>query len=260
MSESMGKKDGLCYFCPNCGNTLNFQTGFDAGRGYWTCEKCGKLLVSEKYAGKRFPDVMWVCDNCGALLNEQKGFDDNLETWICTECGYREDFSLVIESCKEKPFAQKNSFRKKVALALEKSKPTIIKAAKYAVAGVTILGGIAVVLAQRAKNADKESAADNPDIQKSESHCDRDEDIIASEPEAAEPPHYRVEYKAFKTGQWYTKTETDNIGGAYSVMGGHNTYGRACRLIDTHTGKILKEVEEDPSMAACNGYPNGYPW
>ena len=28
---------------------------------------------------------------------------------------------------------------------------------------------------------------------------------------------YRVEFKAFKTGQWYTKTETDSIAAAFSV-------------------------------------------
>jgi len=60
-----------------------------------------------------------------------------------------------------------------------------------------------------------------------------------------------VEFKAFKTGEWYTKTETDNIAGAYSVAKVGN-YGRACRLIDTETGSILFESDEDASMTEIN--------
>ena len=65
---------------------------------------------------------------------------------------------------------------------------------------------------------------------------------------------YRVEFKAFKTGQWYTKTETDSIAAAYSVAKIGN-YLRACRLTDTETGRILYESEEDPEMKKTNGYP-----
>jgi len=65
---------------------------------------------------------------------------------------------------------------------------------------------------------------------------------------------YRVEFKAFSTGQWYTKTETDNIGAAYSVAKRGN-YLRACRLTDTETGRILYESEEDPEMKKTLGYP-----
>lgn len=69
---------------------------------------------------------------------------------------------------------------------------------------------------------------------------------------------YKVEFRAFTTGEWYTKTSTDNIGSAYSVAQ-YNSYGRAYRIIDTASDMIIKEEEEDESMAACNGYPNGRP-
>lgn len=70
---------------------------------------------------------------------------------------------------------------------------------------------------------------------------------------------YKVEFKAFISGEWYTKTSTDNIGSAYSVAD-YNSYGRANRIIDTATGKVLREKPEDASMAEANGYPNGNPW
>lgn len=70
---------------------------------------------------------------------------------------------------------------------------------------------------------------------------------------------YKVEFKAFKTGNWYTKTATDYLRSAYSVAE-CNSYGRAYRIIDTASDSILKEKNEDASMAECNGYPNGRPW
>jgi len=65
---------------------------------------------------------------------------------------------------------------------------------------------------------------------------------------------YKVEFKAFKTGEWYTKTSTDNIGSAYSVAQGSN-FGRATRVIDTETNRVLAESDEDASMKESNGYP-----
>lgn len=64
---------------------------------------------------------------------------------------------------------------------------------------------------------------------------------------------YKVEFKAFKTGEWYTKTETDNIGSAYSVAQCSN-WGRAYRVTDTDTGNILIESDEEAGMAESNGY------
>lgn len=66
---------------------------------------------------------------------------------------------------------------------------------------------------------------------------------------------YRVEFKAFKTGEWYTKTESDSKMAACSVATTCN-WGRAYRVIDTETGEIVREGSEDASMAACNGYPD----
>lgn len=71
--------------------------------------------------------------------------------------------------------------------------------------------------------------------------------------EPAEPhqPRYLVERKAFKTGEWYNKTETDWKPAAFSVAkdGG---WGRATRLIDRETGEILYETEEDQGMKELN--------
>jgi hypothetical protein len=58
---------------------------------------------------------------------------------------------------------------------------------------------------------------------------------------------YKVEFKAFKTGEWYTKTETDHIASAYSVAA-VQAQGRASRLTDTEEGIILQEDEGDSSM------------
>lgn len=51
---------------------------------------------------------------------------------------------------------------------------------------------------------------------------------------------YRVEFKAFKTGEWYIKTETDNIGSAYSVARVWSQ-GRDYRIIDTLTDQIIEQ-------------------
>lgn len=63
---------------------------------------------------------------------------------------------------------------------------------------------------------------------------------------------YKVEFKAFKTGEWYTKTETDHIASAYSVAA-VESQGRASRLTDTQEGIILKEEDGDASMYSKYG-------
>ena len=65
---------------------------------------------------------------------------------------------------------------------------------------------------------------------------------------------YTVEFKAFKTGEWYPKTKTDSLMAACSVAS-TCSWGRATRVIDNETGKVYRESVEDRSMAACNGYP-----
>ncbi len=64
---------------------------------------------------------------------------------------------------------------------------------------------------------------------------------------------YRVDFKAFTSGEWYPKTETDSKASAYSVAVKGN-YGRACRLIDTFEGRVLFETPEDITMKETNGY------
>ena len=63
---------------------------------------------------------------------------------------------------------------------------------------------------------------------------------------------YKVEFKAFISGDWYTKTDTDSKQAAFSVARIGN-YGRACRLTDTEFGEILFESPEDPDFRAVNG-------
>lgn len=65
---------------------------------------------------------------------------------------------------------------------------------------------------------------------------------------------YKVEFKAFTSGEWYTKTESDSLPSACSVATTCN-WGRAYRVIDNQTGEIIREGDEDASMAECNGYP-----
>ena len=63
---------------------------------------------------------------------------------------------------------------------------------------------------------------------------------------------YNVLFKAFTTGEWYVKTDTDSRAAAFSVAEIGN-YGRACQLVDTETGEILFETPEDPSFKEVNG-------
>ena len=65
-------------------------------------------------------------------------------------------------------------------------------------------------------------------------------------------PKYKVEFKAFTTGKWYTKTETDYKNSAFSIAKVGN-YGRACRLTDNETGEVLFETNEDPDFKEVNG-------
>jgi len=63
---------------------------------------------------------------------------------------------------------------------------------------------------------------------------------------------YTVEFKAFKTGEWYTKTETDYIASAYSVAK-VQSQGRAYRVTDTETWSILLEDGGDASSYRAYG-------
>jgi len=58
---------------------------------------------------------------------------------------------------------------------------------------------------------------------------------------------YKVEFRAFKTGEWYTKTETDHIGPAHSVAF-VQSQGRDYRVTDTEDGSISLEGAGDASI------------
>ena len=70
---------------------------------------------------------------------------------------------------------------------------------------------------------------------------------------------YKVEYKAFNSSEWYTKTETDSKLSAFSVAKIGN-YGRACRLTDTETNEVLFESQEDPDFKAVKGNVSKFKW
>lgn len=63
---------------------------------------------------------------------------------------------------------------------------------------------------------------------------------------------YIVEFRAFKTGEWYIKTETDYIAAAYSVAA-VQSQGRASRVTDTEKGLILQEEAGDSSIYSMYG-------
>jgi hypothetical protein len=62
---------------------------------------------------------------------------------------------------------------------------------------------------------------------------------------------YNVEFKAFKTGEWYVKTSTDYVNSAHSVALTQN-YGRAYKVIDTLTGRIEIQHDEEPGAAEAS--------
>jgi len=63
---------------------------------------------------------------------------------------------------------------------------------------------------------------------------------------------YKAEFKSFKTGEWYTKTETDYLASAYSVAA-VQSQRRASRVTDTEEGRILQEDDGDASMYSMYG-------
>lgn len=76
-----------------------------------------------------------------------------------------------------------------------------------------------------------------------------DEEPIDDSPTAIPyQPRYKVEFKAFNTGDWYTKTETDYVNSAHSVALCNN-FGRAYRVTDIDTGSILLEADEEDGAA-----------
>ena len=57
---------------------------------------------------------------------------------------------------------------------------------------------------------------------------------------------YHVEFRAYSTGEWYSKTKTDSYPAAESVCCHSN--GRDARITDTHTKKVISSHPGDASM------------
>lgn len=188
----------------------------------------------------------YKCGNCKTLLNAQEGFNSSIEVWECKKCGAMN--SLLEE---KKSDIVHNSFKAKIHAGWEKAKPKIKTVGKWAL----IIGSVVAAIAVVSKGYDNtaETTDDNDDNNESQ------ERALVTHTDGIKTPQYKVELKAFKTGNWYTKTTTNSIASAYSVASCHS-YGRAYRIMDAETGRVLKESEEDASMAESNGYPNGYPW
>lgn len=112
-----------------------------------------------------------------------------------------------------------------IAYTLKGGSPTTMSKAKD-VADTAVKVGAAAKVADAGKEAVKEVSAN---VQKA--------------------ARYEVQFKAFKTGEWYTKTLTDFKRSAYSVA---NTcpQGRASRVIDHITGEIVNVFEGAPEIYA----------
>lgn len=59
--------------------------------------------------------------------------------------------------------------------------------------------------------------------------------------------YYCVEFKAYGTGQWYTKTITENKAAAFSVAK-LDHYGRPCRIYEGVSGSIIYDNPGNPSF------------
>jgi hypothetical protein len=97
---------------------------------------------------------------------------------------------------------------------------------------VAAVAGLTVLAAAFSSDDDNDNYSDDGYID-FDNNSDVDEIALSN-------PRYKVEFKALKTGEWYTKTETNHIGGAYSSARCNNL-GRAYRITDTDTGDILEE-------------------
>lgn len=65
---------------------------------------------------------------------------------------------------------------------------------------------------------------------------------------------YRVEFKTFKSGEWYTKAEFSDEMEARAVAMSCNL-GRAYRVTDTITGEITCESNEDSYWTPAKACP-----
>ena len=147
-----------------------------------------------------------------------------MEKKLCNKCGSElpEDWThKLCEICREK----RNSFIKKTLLII-------------GAVGARILA----LWASSKSGDDDEYIFDNDYADDDEEPID---DFTTTTPHQ---PRYKVEFKAFKTGDWYTKTETDYVNSAHSVALCSN-FGRAYRVTDTDTGNVLLEADEEDGAA-----------
>lgn len=191
---------------------------------------------------KRLPEC--YCPKCGITFRAQEMSNPSTNGQICPECGCISCHSLTLKD--------------KISITWQKSKPKVKKLAKWAL----IIGGTGTVIYLLLKNADEEISSDDIDDEEltddiDDEICDSSEAEPVSQAQEPKQERYIVQWKAFKTKAWYTGTRTNSRPSAFSVAKCGN-WGRACRVIDTETHDIIYSQDEDSSMAACNGYPDGY--
>ena len=157
---------------------------------------------------------------------------------------------------------EETSLKEKAIDLWKKAKPSLKAIGVGAIAVVSAIATVVVIFSQTSEKRVETIGNDNDDgedqnRENGDYNCNNDTERLADSEHKM--PRYKVEFKAFKTGEWYPKTTTDRYASACSVAKIGN-YGRACRLTDTYTGEILYETEEDAGLKETNGYPNGYPW
>lgn len=179
---------------------------------------------------KRLPEC--YCPKCGITFRAQEMSDPSTNGQICPECGYSSCPNLTL--------------KEKMSIAWQKLKPKVKRGAIWAV----IIVGTGTAIYLFLKNADEEISSDDID----DETCDSGEPESVNVVQEPKQKRYIVQRRAFKTGEWYPKTETDSRPSAFSVA--KYSWGRASRIIDTETHKIIYLQDEDDSMAACNGYPD----
>jgi|GEM_PF-5336273 len=119
-----------------------------------------------------------------------------------------------------------------------KYKPYLVTVGKW----VLVLGGVTLIKVL------ENMITDNDDSEDETEQISYDlEDVQQKKPEdnleIVRNPRYIVQFRAIKTGDWYTKTKTNSVAAAYSVFHTQRN-GRAARLLDSDTGEIILDQNE----------------